>query len=104
MRRTSSISLASAFALAGCVSGELEKSRVERAKVAISTLEMAAELEYLKNGKYPAKLAEIPVQHREDPWGHPFVYAVKGSSLEIYSVGPDGVGGNDDDVREKWEG
>lgn len=101
MRRTSFILLVS---LAGCGRNALEQARVERAKVAISTVEMAAELVYLKTGKYPATLAEVPVQRREDPWGHAFVYAVKGTSLEIFSVGPDGVAGNGDDVREKWEG
>ena len=37
-----------------------------------------------------------------DPWGNPYQYAVPGSrtnrEYEIWSFGPDGISGNDDDI------
>jgi general secretion pathway protein G len=47
------------------------------------------------NGPYLAK--DIPL----DPWGHPYAYRFPGlysTNYEIYSFGPDGIEGTDDDV------
>jgi hypothetical protein len=41
----------------------------------------------------------------DDPWGHPYVYRVKGLGYEIVSLGPDGKVSNDDMVyssRASW--
>ena len=105
MRRTSSILLASAsvLALAACgTNTRLEEARVEKARVQISTVKMAAELAYMKTGKWPASLADVEISRKDDPWGHPFHYSIAGSNSEpvIFSAGPDGQPGNGDDVRE----
>ena len=43
---------------------------------------------------------------RKDPWGHEFIYKNPGQhtpgSYEIYSPGPDGTEGNDDDIGS-WQ-
>ena len=109
MRRTSSTSGASALvmcsvALSACgTSTRLEEARAETARVQLHTLEMSAELAYMKTGKYPDTLAQVDVKRREDPWGHPFVYAISGTGaaamLKVSSMGKDGVSGTPDDVR-----
>ncbi len=109
MKRTSSTSRASALvacgvALSACgTSAKLEDARAETARVQLHTLEMAAELAYMKTGAYPDTLAKLDVKRREDPWGRPFVYAVTGTgaaaTVEFSSLGPDGVDGTPDDVR-----
>lgn len=105
MRRTSFTSLGSAalvaLAFPACVSSRLEDARVEKAKVQIATVKMAAELAYMKTGSYPATLEAVDVTRREDPWGHPFVYAVLGSTeVMVTSAGPDGLPSTADDIAE----
>ena len=52
-------------------------------------------LEDLTEGDQPLT-KEIPT----DPWGNPYVYRkIDETEFEIFSVGPDGVEGTDDDVR-----
>lgn len=109
MRRTSSTSGAKALvvcgvALSACgTSTRLEDARAETARVQLHTVEMAAELAYMKTGKYPDTLAQLDVKRRDDPWGRPFVYAIKGTgaaaTLRVSSMGKDGVSGTPDDVR-----
>lgn len=94
---------ASLLALGACgTNARLEEARREKAKVQISTVKMAAELAYMKTGKWPASLADVEISRKDDPWGHAFHYSIAGSSSEpvIFSAGPDGQPGNGDDVRE----
>ena len=106
MRRTSFTLLANASlvcAIGACgTNTRLEEARIEKAKVQISTVKMAAELAYMKTGKWPASLAQVEISRKKDPWGHDFHYSIAGSSSEpvIFSAGPDGQPGNGDDVRE----
>jgi general secretion pathway protein G len=46
------------------------------------------------NGPYLAK--DVP----PDPWGRPYIYKCPGDhgDYDLYSYGPDGVAGNDDDI------
>lgn len=110
MRQTSSTSVASAIACAcaavfsACgTQTRLEEARAETARVQLHTMEMAAELAYMKSGKYPDSLAQMDVKRHDDPWGRPFVYLVSGSgaaaTVDLSSMGPDGVAGNADDIR-----
>ena len=103
MRRTSFTLLASAGALVSAcgTSARLEASRREQAMVTLSTIEMAAELGFVQTGRYPASLEQLDLKHKNDPWGRPFAYAVMASNagVMVFSLGPDGIGGNADDVR-----
>ena len=111
MRRTSSTSRASAIAacslaLGACgTSTRLEDARAETARVQLHTMEMAAELAYMKTGAYPESLEKLDVKRHDDPWGRPFVYALTGSgaeaSIDLSSMGPDGAPNTADDVRVK---
>lgn len=50
----------------------------------------------IKKGKYPQSL-EI-VTKEKDQWGHPYIYLPSDRSYELFSAGPDGIAGTDDDV------
>jgi general secretion pathway protein G len=43
---------------------------------------------------------------RNDPWGHPYGYKYPGQKIQngydLYSIGPDGVEGNEDDIGN-WQ-
>ncbi|HPF39931.1 MAG TPA: type II secretion system major pseudopilin GspG [Phycisphaerae bacterium] len=45
-------------------------------------------------------------QMLQDPWGHTYVYRYPGDhredSFDLYSLGPDGIDGNDDDINN-WK-
>jgi general secretion pathway protein G len=67
-------------------------------------------------GRYPASLNDLITQPSDvrgwkgpyldnmpaDPWGHPYVYVYPGrkntAGYDLYSVGPDGQDGNQDDI------
>ena len=44
-------------------------------------------------------------QFRYDPWGHPYVYTVAGTTYDLRSVGPDGeLGTSDDQFKQNdWQ-
>ncbi len=98
--------------------------RSEQAKIAIaraditSNIPLALDLYELDNGKYPSSLQallanpgglknwngpyikKMPV----DPWGNTYQYkypSSHGKDYDLYSLGPDGVEGNDDITN--WE-
>ncbi len=55
---------------------------------------LAVRLYRLENGRFPARLSDIPRQWLpavpSDPWSQPIVYRLKNGSPLIYSFGPDG--------------
>jgi general secretion pathway protein G len=64
------------------------------------------------NGLYPKQLQELIGGEKEyvrqlnvDPWGNPYVYECPGKkhpkSYDIYSAGPDGQPGTEDDITEE---
>ena len=66
-------------------------------------LAAAIETYQLENGRYPARLGDIPdvASGRlpgKDPWGSPFRYRAEGSRYEVRSDGADGREGTEDDV------
>jgi general secretion pathway protein G len=46
----------------------------------------------------------VPVSCLTDPWGNPLQYRLRGNQVEVWSNGPDGVSGTDDDIRVDDEG
>ncbi|HOD95249.1 MAG TPA: type II secretion system protein GspG [Candidatus Hydrogenedentes bacterium] len=100
--------------LAGMVvanySGRIRETQIRAAKGDISTLSTQVDLYALDNNdSYPKTLEDLITGKRRyvrelqpDPWGNPYYYApptdILKADYKIYSAGPDGVPGNEDDV------
>lgn len=87
--------------------------RAKEARAQLKELRTALELYDLTKGRYPEALEDLTkpavageqailVRIPDDPWGHAYVYLVEDGetapSFRIYSLGPDGAGGTDDDI------
>lgn len=121
------LALLAAFAIPA-LTQQGEKAKIELAKAAIKSngsLSQAIDLYKFNCGKFPEELkylVEKPtdddiakkwtgpylkdIEGLKDPWGHDFVYAAPGThneqGFDLWSMGPDGIDGNDDDVRN-WK-
>ena len=81
------------------------KTRADEAAIvadmhAINTAVMIYELE---NGRFPQDLSELVPTYLEeaptDSWGNAYIYVpLGGTEFEIYSLGSDGIQGNEDDI------
>lgn len=105
------------------LTGRSEQARVTAARADIANLETALDAFEIDNGRYPtteegiAALVEAPPDLDDwkgpyikrgvpnDPWGNPYVYTCPGryntSGYDLYSMGPDGQEGGDDDI-DNW--
>jgi general secretion pathway protein G len=104
--------------------GRSEQARQTAAKTDISTFGTALDAFEVDNGNYPrgkSGLQDLVVQPRDaqswhgpyvkeipkDPWGNDYIYECPGKhnpkSYDLYSVGPDGRLGTEDDVCN-WTG
>lgn len=96
--------------LAGTVTvtyaGRTEQARINRAKADIVAYSDAVELYAIDNNdQYPRSLRDVTQYVRRyelDPWGNEYVYVYPGqhnrNSFDIYSRGPDGIAGTEDDI------
>ena len=108
--------------LAVGIAGQIDKARVSTTKTKITRIEQALEFYQMDNARFPTadqglealvtKSSSPPVPRAFnpggylkpdgllDPWGEPFHYRIPGThnphSFDIWSLGPDGVEGNDD--------
>jgi general secretion pathway protein G len=93
--------------------GRVQESQIRAAKGDIASFGTAIDLYALDhNDVYPPALNALTVavngkrsyvkELRNDPWGNPYNYRPATSALkadyQVWSSGPDGVPGNDDDV------
>lgn len=100
-----------------------EQARITAARADIANLEVLLDAFEIDTGRYPTAqeglgaLLEEPGDIREwhgpyltrgmpkDPWGNPYVYRCPGqhntTSYDLYSLGPDGGEGGDDDI-DNW--
>ena len=100
-----------------------EQARLTAASTQISNLDLALDAFEVDCGRYPtseeglAALTQAPLNVKgwkepylkkglpPDPWGNPYVYRCPGqhntSSYDLYSYGPDGQEGGDDDI-DNW--
>lgn len=90
--------------------GRVRETQIRAAKGDIATYSNAVDLYALDhNDKYPATLEDLVSGERRyirevrpDPWGNPYIYKPATDPLkadyQIFSAGPDGVPGNEDDV------
>ena len=107
-------------------SGRTEQARATAAQSQIATFSTALDAFEVDNGFYPkgknglndlvqaprdAQSWKGPYMKSEtgipmDPWGKPYVYECPGkhnaSSYDLYSAGPDGRAGTDDDITN-WQ-
>jgi len=96
--------------LAGTVTvtfaGRTEQARMNRAKADIVAYQDAVDLYAIDNNdQYPGSLRDVVKYVRKyemDPWGNEYVYVYPGQnnqgSYDIYSTGPDGMAGTEDDI------
>lgn len=97
-------------------SGQSERARTTAAHSDIRSIGLALESFEIENGRFPTeqeglqlvvnppsgqkgtlKMSDI----EKDPWGNPYRYSNPGPNGEdyaVYSVGPDGQDGSDDDI------
>jgi general secretion pathway protein G len=103
------------------IMGQQEEAALDKAGLDIQQLEDAMNMYKLKNKKYPTteqglealvtKTTIDPVPRRfpeggfisklpEDPWGNPYQLVSPGEmgKIDIFSMGPDGEVGTDDDI------
>ncbi len=106
------------------VFAQVEKARRTTAKAQISQIESALEFYRMDNSKYPTSLEGLVKQDANaktfprggylkkasalnDPWDQPFQYQNPGTKnpngVDISTPGPDGVAGNEDDVKNWTE-
>ena len=105
------------------VMGSKEEASIQKAQMDIKSLDNALDMYKLDNNKYPTTeqgldaLVNKPTSSPEpknyrkdgyikellqDPWGNDYVYVKPGvhnsSRYDLYSYGPDGEDGTDDDI------
>ena len=96
-----------AAAVGVAVVPQLNKAKVDRAKMDIQTIQGALKLYYTTKGKYPdtgdglqalvngKQLEVLP----KDPWSNPYIYTLENGKPVVSSYGADGTaGGQDDDA------
>lgn len=89
--------------------GRGEEARINRAKQDVVVLQNAIDLYAIDNNdKYPPNLNALKGGKRDyvrklenDPWGNPYRYEVKNKGYTVYSMGSDGIAGNEDDVTSE---
>jgi general secretion pathway protein G len=108
--------------LAVGISGQIDKARISTTRTKIVRIEQALAFYQMDNARFPTddqgldalatQTSSPPVPQAftpggyiktdglVDPWGQPFHYRIPGSnnphSFDLWSVGPDGVEGDDD--------
>ncbi len=94
-----------------------ERSKITAVKTQIGVFKTALDMFEVDNGAYPKSLDELVNQPNGatewhgpylqqgvplDPWSHPYSYVVPGrhnpSGYDVWSAGPDGQDGTDDDI------
>ena len=96
--------------------GTSEKAYKKAAMQQLHGIEGMLDLYYLDMQSYPPDLSALRVAPSDaanaqkwdgpyakkdipaDPWGQAYQYEVNGSSYKLYSAGPNGAAGDDDDV------
>ncbi len=114
------ILLALAAVAVGAYRGQMEASKIKTTQVYISTLASAIERYEINVGRMPSSLDDLLVcpdglsetkwagpylkdnAQTEDAWRNPYQYVTPGnhsrSGFDVWSFGPDGRDGTDDDI------
>jgi len=67
-----------------------------RADSKIERLKEETDIYLIENGRYPAEKEFIGEE--KDSWGRPYIYKLSRDGFSLFSKGPDGIEGTDDDV------
>lgn len=96
------------------VFGALDRANISEARIEITQLTNMCDAYYLSSSpkKMPDSLADLaegpsPLTQKvpKDPWGADYIYKKEGArKVIIYSAGPDGNEGTEDDVHSEDEG
>ncbi|MBP8128611.1 MAG: type II secretion system major pseudopilin GspG [Candidatus Hydrogenedentes bacterium] len=104
--------------LAGAVvpifGGRSTEARINRARSDISSYLGFISAYEIDNGKYPQRLEDLVSGNRKyvrelnnDPWGNPYIYTppsgATSDDFDVFSAGPDGQPGTEDDVTLNTE-
>ena len=91
------------------VFGALDQASIQEARIEINQLQNLVNSYYLSSSprKFPDSLQDMtegasPLTKEipKDPWGNPYIYKkMSNREFEIFSMGPDGSEGGEDDVR-----
>lgn len=107
------------------IMGQQEEAKIDKARIDISALEDAMNMYKLRNNRYPTTeqglealveettIEPLPKRFPEggfieklpvDPWESPYQLVSPGefSKIDIFSMGPDGVAGTEDDIGN-WD-
>ncbi|MEC8325553.1 MAG: type II secretion system major pseudopilin GspG [Pseudomonadota bacterium] len=107
------------------IMGQQEEAKIDKARIDISALEDAMNMYKLRNNRYPTTeqglealveettIDPLPKRFPEggfieklpvDPWESPYQLVSPGefSKIDIFSMGPDGVAGTEDDIGN-WD-
>ncbi|AIY64484.1 type II secretion system major pseudopilin GspG [Pseudoalteromonas piratica] len=107
------------------IMGQQEEAKIDKARIDISALEDAMNMYKLRNNRYPTTeqglealveettIEPLPKRFPEggfieklpvDPWESPYQLVSPGefSKVDIFSMGPDGVAGTEDDIGN-WD-
>lgn len=107
------------------IMGQQEEAKIDKARIDISALEDAMNMYKLRNNRYPTTeqglealveettIEPLPKHFPEggfieklpvDPWESPYQLVSPGefSKIDIFSMGPDGVAGTEDDIGN-WD-
>ena len=77
----------------------IERFKITRAIVDIKNLQTMIVGYEIDHGSLPISLADIEMEKYNDPWGNPYQYELASAEqFRIWSWGPDGVDGTEDDV------
>lgn len=101
------------------VMGQFENAKINSAKLQASKIKQALQMYQANNGAYPSQgeglkvlttaqggmKASMKPDDIKDPWGNEFIYVESprdgNEPFEVFSIGPDGQRGTDDDVKAK---
>lgn len=96
------------------VFGALDRANISEARIEIGQLSNMCDAYYLSSSpkKLPDSLQDLaegpaPLTEKvpQDPWGNDYIYKKEGNrKFTIYSAGPDGSEGTEDDVYAEDEG
>lgn len=121
------LALLAAFAIPALI-GQSEEAKKQMARAAIGpngSITQAIDLYKFNTGQYPDELKDLmekpsdddiaakwtgpylnDAQGLNDPWTHPFVYRFPGDhnegKFDLYSLGPNGIDGDEDDINN-WK-
>lgn len=107
------------------IMGQQEEAKIDKARIDISALEDAMNMYKLRNNRYPTTeqglealveettIEPLPKRFPEggfieklpvDPWENPYQLVSPGefSKIDIFSMGPDGIAGTEDDIGN-WD-